>query len=50
MRHGFELSATVVALFALANGQIPLPSPENIERAKTILEQYPVVDGLVHFL
>ena len=50
MRHGLELSVTVVSLFALANGQIPLPSPENIEKAKAILEQYPVVDGLVHFL
>ena len=58
--------ALTVTLFALARGQcegdggqrrrsgnsvkIDLPLPENIERAKTILDQYPVVDGLVMFL
>ena len=29
------------------SAQIELPSPENIEKAKAILDQYHVVDGLV---
>ena len=50
-----------MSLFAVARGQcdddgrprsrrsakIELPSPENIEQAKAILDQYRVVDGLV---
>ena len=49
------------SLFAVARGQcdddgrprsgksakIELPSPENIEKAKAILDEYHVVDGLV---
>ena len=56
---------TVSLVVALARGQcdgdgqrrgggnslkIDLPSAENIQRAKEILDQYPVVDGLVMFL
>ena len=62
VRLGFALAAAF-SLIALARGQcdgdgkrrrygnsfkIDLPLPENIEKAKTILDQYPVVDGLVY--
>ena len=64
MRFGFTFALTA-SLFALARSQcdgdglrrrsgnsvkIDLPLPENIEKAKTILDKYPVVDGLVKFL
>ena len=53
--------ALAVSLFAVARGQcdddgrprsrrsakIELPSPENIEKAKAILDEYHVVDGSV---
>ena len=55
------LYCLAVSLFAVAKGQcdddgrprsgrsakIELPSPENIEKAKAILDQYHVVDGSV---
>ena len=62
VRLGFSFClALAVSLFAVARGQcdddgrprsrrsakIELPSPENIEKAKAILDQYHVVDGLV---
>ena len=56
--------ALAVSLFAVARGQcdddgrprsgrsakIELPSPENIEKAKAILDEYHVVDGLVKLI
>ena len=60
VRLGFSF-CLAASLFAVAKGQcdddgrprsrrsakIELPSPENIEKAKAILDQYRLVDGLV---
>ena len=60
VRPGFSF-CLAVSLFAVARGQcdddgrprsgisakIELPSPENIQKAKDILDEYHVVDGLV---